>query len=66
MTEIAIMAASHARRAWLESAVGHDAKIHVAGTAPTFPFLRSLLNEIEADVALIEPGPMMPPEQAEE
>ena len=66
MTQIAIMAASQARRAWLESTVGQDATIHVAGTAPTFPFLRSLLNEIEADVALIEPGAMMPSEQAEE
>jgi DNA-binding NarL/FixJ family response regulator len=60
------MASSQARRAWLESAVRQDATIRVIGTAPTFPFLRSLLNEIEADVALIEPGAMMPSEQAEE
>src|SRR5688572_30059848 len=54
MLDIWIMAPSPARTTWLLRAVTGDRSIRVAGTALSFPFLRSLMSESEADLALID------------
>ena len=54
MTDIWIMSSLSARRDWLLRAVGNEPAIRVAGTAATFPFLRSLIGETSADLALID------------
>jgi len=48
------MAPNPARRDWLLRSVSGDHSIRVAGSAATFPFLRSLLAETSADVAVID------------
>ena len=48
------MAHAQARRGWLLRAVSEDPTIRVAGMAPTFPFLRSLMSETSADLALVD------------
>ena len=48
------MAQAQARRGWLLRAVSEDPTIRVAGMAPTFPFLRSLMSETSADLALVD------------
>lgn len=48
------MTPAQARRDWLLRAVGEDHTIRVAGTAPTFPFLRSLMSETPADLAVVD------------
>src|SRR5438445_13188162 len=54
MVDLWIMAQAQARRGWLLRAVGEDPTIRVAGMAPTFPFLRSLMSETSADLALVD------------
>jgi DNA-binding NarL/FixJ family response regulator len=54
MVDIWIMTPSTARRDWLLRTVGSDRTMRVAGTAATFPFLRSLISEAPADLALID------------
>jgi two-component system, NarL family, response regulator YdfI len=54
MLDLWIMASSPARRDWLSSCVGSESDMHVAGTASTFAFLRSLMLQTSADLALIE------------
>jgi len=54
MADIWIMSSLPARRDWLLRAVGNEPAIRVAGTAATFPFLRSLIGETSADLALID------------
>ena len=54
MVDLWIMAHAQARRGWLLRAVGEDPTIRVAGMAPTFPFLRSLMSETSADLALVD------------
>ena len=54
MADIWIMSSLPARRDWLLRAVGNEPAIGVAGTAATFPFLRSLITETSADLAVID------------
>jgi two-component system, NarL family, response regulator YdfI len=54
MLDMWIMASSPARRDWLLKCVGSESEMHVAGTASTFAFLRSLMLQTSADLALIE------------
>src|SRR5262245_57629112 len=58
MTEVLLMASERARRDRLENALRDEPTIHLAGVAPTFPFLRSLMNETEADVVLVDLQPV--------
>jgi len=48
------MAATRSRRDALVRIIGSAMSIHVAGTAGTFAFLRSLMDEVTADVAVVE------------
>jgi len=48
------MARIQSRRDWLERALQASSALHVAGMSPTFPFLRSLLNERSADVLVVD------------
>ena len=54
MVNIAIMSPSAERRDWLLRAIGEESTIRIAGTAATFPFLRSMIAEASADVAVID------------
>ena len=54
MVEVLIMAPSQASRDRLHQALQDGPDIHVAGVAPTFPFLRSLITEKMPDVAVID------------
>jgi DNA-binding NarL/FixJ family response regulator len=54
MVELFIMAALAARQDWLSKCVSSEPEIRVAGTATTFPFLRSLIAETSADILLID------------
>jgi DNA-binding NarL/FixJ family response regulator len=54
MVDVWIMSGSPARRDWLLRSVRSDNEIRIAGTAATFPFLRSLMSETSADVAVID------------
>jgi len=48
------MASSPSRREWLAACVRNEPEIRIAGMAATFPFLRSLMMENSADLALID------------
>ena len=48
------MTASSSRRDFLLRTLDAVASVRIAGTAPTFPFLRSLMNEAAGDIALID------------
>lgn len=48
------MASSAARRDLLSKCFGSESDIRVIGTASTFPFLKSLMAETAADLAIIE------------
>ncbi|OLE58205.1 MAG: hypothetical protein AUI36_13870, partial [Cyanobacteria bacterium 13_1_40CM_2_61_4] len=54
MVDVWIMASAQPRRDWLLRAVSEDRTIRVAGMAPTFPFLRSLMSETSADLAVVD------------
>jgi two-component system, NarL family, response regulator YdfI len=54
MIDIVIMAALQDRRRSIEEMVRGEASMNVVGLAPTFAFLRSLIREITASVAIIE------------
>jgi DNA-binding NarL/FixJ family response regulator len=54
MVDVWIMAATAARRDWLLRTLNPDRSIRVAGMAATFPFLRSLMLESSADLALVD------------
>jgi|SoiMethySBSTD1v2_1073268.scaffolds.fasta_scaffold1020456_2 DNA-binding NarL/FixJ family response regulator len=54
MVAVWIMTASPSRRDRLLRAFDHAESIRVAGTAATFPFLRSLMDETPGDIVLIE------------
>jgi DNA-binding NarL/FixJ family response regulator len=56
MLDVWIMATSPARRDRLSECVRREHDMRVAATASTFAFLRSLMMESSADVALIDPG----------
>jgi len=48
------MSPTPARRDWLSKCVASDPEIRIAGMAATFPYLRSLMSEDSADLAVIE------------
>lgn len=48
------MSPTAARRDWLSRVVASDPELRIAGTATTFPYLRSLMSQDSADIALIE------------
>ena len=48
------MTASSSRRDFLLCTLDAVVSVRIAGTAPTFPFLRSLMNEAAGDIALID------------
>jgi len=52
--DVAIMAPSQARRDWLERTVRAKPSLRVAGTAGTFPLLRSLLAQTLVDVCMVD------------
>jgi DNA-binding NarL/FixJ family response regulator len=54
MVDVWIMASSAARRDLLSKCFGSGSDIRVIGTASTFPFLKSLMAETTADLAVIE------------
>jgi two-component system, NarL family, response regulator YdfI len=54
MIDVWIMASSPARRDELLHSIGDEKTIHVAGTAATFPLLRSLISDTSADLAVID------------
>lgn len=55
--EIGIMAAASARRSFLVECAASERSIRVAGTAPTFAALRSLMAETTVDVAILDWDP---------
>ena len=54
MLDLWIMSPTAARRDWLSNVVAGDPELRIAGTATTFPYLRSLMSEDSADLSLIE------------
>jgi len=54
MIDILIMAQAKRRRDWLEGALRTAPAIRIAGLAPTFPFLKSLMDERPADAMLAD------------
>ena len=54
MIDVAIMTSLPDRRARLEEIVRAEPAFHVAGIAPTFPYLRSLLDETSVHVVIID------------
>lgn len=48
------MAPTAARRDWLEQSVRRDPLIQVIGTAATLPFLRSMVTQTSADLAVVD------------
>ena len=54
MVNIAIMSPSAERRDWLLHAIGEEPANRVVGAAATFPFLRSMIAEASADIAVID------------
>lgn len=52
--DIWIMSAFPARRNRLQRMIGDDGDIRVVATAATFPFLRSLIAETAADLAVVD------------
>ena len=59
MVDIWVMATTPARRELLLRSVAADPSIRVAGTAPTFAVLRSLIAETPAEVAVVDLQPDM-------
>jgi two-component system, NarL family, response regulator YdfI len=56
MIEVVIMAPLQSRREWLEQVFRAESSIHIARSAATFPFLRSLIHETTAEAAVIDLG----------
>src|SRR5262245_56013409 len=54
MLQVIIMSPIQERRDWLQTALPASPVIQVAGVASTFPYLRSLIDETAADVAVID------------
>jgi DNA-binding NarL/FixJ family response regulator len=54
MVDIWIMSPSRARRDWLLRSIGSEDNIRIVGQAASFPFLRSLIADTAADLALID------------
>jgi two-component system, NarL family, response regulator YdfI len=54
MIDVWIMTPQAARRDRLYRSVSKDREIHIAGTAATFPLLRSMMSEVPADLVVID------------
>src|SRR5690349_17375435 len=54
MIDVAVMASLPARRSWLQDIVRAEPSFRLAGIAPTFPYLRSLLDETSVEVVIID------------
>jgi DNA-binding NarL/FixJ family response regulator len=54
MSDVFILSGAPGRRALLQTILNKEPAIHVVGIAPTFPFLRSLMNDVDGDLAIIE------------
>ena len=54
MTAVIIMAPSQSRRDWFQRILAETKSMHIVGAAATFPFLRSLLDEPAAEVAILD------------
>jgi two-component system, NarL family, response regulator YdfI len=54
MIEVVIMAPQQARRDWLERVLRAEPAFHIAGTAATFPFLRSLMDQTIIDAGIVD------------
>ena len=54
MTAVIIMAASQSRRDWFQRILAATKSMRIVGAAATFPFLRSLLEEPAAEVAILD------------
>jgi DNA-binding NarL/FixJ family response regulator len=54
MVDVWVMAPQAARREWLLRCLKSDGSIRIAGTATTFPFLRSLITQTAGDVAVVD------------
>jgi len=58
MTEVLILAPARPRRDWLQRVLREESRIHVAGVATGFPFLRSLMDEAPVHIALLDIEPL--------
>ena len=54
MIDVVIMASLEYRRDWLERLLRTERSLHLAGITPTFPSLRSLLDDIDVDAAVVD------------
>jgi NarL family two-component system response regulator YdfI len=54
MIEVVIMAPQQARRDWLERVLRAESAFRIARTAPTFPFLRSLIDQTIVDAGIVD------------
>jgi two-component system, NarL family, response regulator YdfI len=54
MTEVLILAPAQSRRERLQRVLRQAPRIHVAGVATSFPFLRSMMDSTPANVVLID------------
>ena len=54
MTAVIIMAPSQSRRDWFQRILAETKSMHIVGAAATLPFLRSLLEEPAAEVAILD------------
>src|SRR5262245_19678252 len=54
MLQVIIMSPAQDRREWLQTVLRASPVIQVVGVASTFPYLRSLIDETPADVAVID------------
>jgi NarL family two-component system response regulator YdfI len=61
MIDVVIMAPVRARREWFQTTLS-PSNLRIVGVAPSFPFLRSLLDELPAEVAIIDSDSTAEPE----
>jgi DNA-binding NarL/FixJ family response regulator len=54
MTEVMIMSPVQERRDLFEDAIRADASLHFAGSAATFPLLRSMIDQVAVDVCIVD------------
>jgi len=54
MVDVVIMASLEYRRDWLERLLRTERSLHLAGITSTFPSLRSFLDDIDVDAAVVD------------
>src|SRR4029079_17918554 len=54
MVDLWLMSPTSKRRDWLSRVVAGDPELRIAGTAATFPYLRSLMSEESADISVVQ------------